>query len=125
MQMPAVLMVGARALIAILFILAGVAKLLGPAPVLEQLAAHNVPGVRLPLVIAVEIGAGLALLIGWRIAWAAGALALFCIAAALLFHRDFANRAELTLFFKDLAIAGGLLAPVLSAMRRDAPADGR
>jgi putative oxidoreductase len=115
-----VVMVGARALIAMLFILAGVAKILGPATVLEHMAAFRVPGFFLPLVIALEIGAGLALLIGWRITWAAGALALFCVIAAFVFHLDFANRAERTLFFKDLAIAGGLLALALNAMRHDA-----
>jgi putative oxidoreductase len=116
----AVLMIGARALIAMLFILAGVAKILGPTPFLEHMAAYRVPGFFLPLVIALEIGAGVALLIGWRITWAAGALALFCIIAAVVFHLDFANRAERTLFFKDLAIAGGLLALALNAMRQDA-----
>ena len=122
MTASTVLMVGARALIAMLFILAGVAKILGPAPVLEHMAAFRVPGFFLPLVIALEIGAGLALLIGWRITWAAGALALFCVIAAFVFHLDFANRAERTLFFKDLAIAGGLLALALNAMRHDARA---
>jgi len=120
MQLSAVLMIGARALIAILFILAGVAKIVGPAPFLEHMAQHRVPGFLLPLVIALEFGAGLALLIGWRVSWAAGALGLFCIITALAFHLDFADKAERTLFLKDLAIAGGLLALALSTMRADA-----
>jgi len=38
------------------------------------------------------------------------ALAAFCVATAFVFHLDLADKAERTLFFKDLAIAGGLLA---------------
>ena len=125
MQLSAALMIGARALIAILFILAGVAKIIGPAPFLEHMAAHRVPGILLPLVIALELGAGLALLIGWRISWAAGALGLFCIVAAVVFHLDFADKAERTLFLKDIAIAGGLLALALNAMHLEALAAGR
>ena len=102
--------VAGRALIALLFILAGIAKAIGPQPVLEQMAAFGVPGFLLPAVIALEIGGGLALLIGWRLREAAGALALFCIVAAVIFHHEFGKPAERTLFLKDLAIAGGLLA---------------
>jgi len=52
--------------------------------------------------------AGAALLAGWLTRVAALALALFCIATAVLFHTDFAIRNELLHFEKDLAIAGGL-----------------
>jgi putative oxidoreductase len=63
----------------------------------------------LPLVIALELGAGASLLIGWQLPFAAGALALFCVATALGFHLDLADKAERTLFIKDLAIAGALM----------------
>jgi putative oxidoreductase len=48
-------------------------------------------------------------LVGWRVSIAAGALASFCLVAASLFHFDLANRAEQTLFLKDLALAGALM----------------
>lgn len=98
-----------RALLALLFILAGIAKIAGPQPFLEHMAAHHVPGVLLPLVVALELGAGAALLIGWQLPWSAGALALFCLGTALVFHLDLADKAERTLFIKDLAIAGALM----------------
>jgi putative oxidoreductase len=97
-----------RTLLALLFILASAAKIAGPQPFLDHMAAHHIPGV-LPLVIALELGAGFALLIGWQLSFAAGALALFCIATALGFHLDLADKAERTLFVKDLAIAGALM----------------
>ena len=41
---------GGRALLAMLFILAGLAKILGPQPFLQHMAQYNVPGVLLPAV---------------------------------------------------------------------------
>lgn len=73
------------------------------------MAAHHIPGILLPLVIVLELGAGVALLIGWRLPYAAGMLALFCVATAFVFHLDLADKAERTLFVKDLAIAGALM----------------
>jgi putative oxidoreductase len=65
--------------------------------------------VLLPLVILLELGAGAALLMGWRLPFAAGALALFCVATAIVFHLDLTDKAERTLFIKDLALAGALM----------------
>jgi putative oxidoreductase len=98
-----------RSLLALLFILAGAAKIAGPQPFLDHMAAHHIPGVLLPLVILLELGAGAALLMGWRLPFAAGALALFCVATAFVFHLDLTNKAERTLFIKDLALAGALM----------------
>lgn len=98
-----------RTLLALLFILAGAAKIAGPQPFLDHMAAHHIPGVLLPLVILLELGAGVALMMGWKLPYAAGALALFCVATAIVFHLDLADKAERTLFVKDLAIAGALM----------------
>src|SRR5260370_42194912 len=98
-----------RTLLALLFILAGATKLAGPQQFLAHTAEHHIPGVLLPLVIVLELGAGAALLIGWQLPISAGALALFCVATAFVFHLDLADKAERTLFVKDLAIAGALM----------------
>lgn len=105
-----------RGLLALLFVLAGVAKLTGPKPVLAHMAQEHVPGVLLPVVAMFEIGAGAALLIGWNTLFAAGALSLFCVATALVFHRNFAERAERTSFAKDLALAGALAVVAAGAL---------
>lgn len=104
-----------RALLALLFLLAGTAKILGPDPFLAHMAEFHVPGYLLWAVIALEIGAGAALFLGWRLFWSAGALAVFCVLTAFIFHFNFAVPAERTLFFKDLAIAGGLIAIAAAA----------
>lgn len=98
-----------RLLLASLFLLEGWSKLAGYGAAAGYMERFAVPSVLLPAVILVEICGGLAVLIGWQARLAALALALFCIAAALLFHTNFADRNQLLHFEKDLAIAGGLL----------------
>ena len=60
-------------------------------------------------VIAVELGAGVAFVVGWRPQLAALALAIFTIVASTLFHLHPQDELEMHLFFKDLAICGALL----------------
>ncbi|MGH6872980.1 MAG: DoxX family membrane protein [Rhizomicrobium sp.] len=108
MPLSAYVAIGGRALLALLFVLAGLSKIAGARPVLDHMRAEHVPTVLFPAVIAFEIGAGGALLIGWNTGMAAAALALFCLATAIVFHRNFAERAERTQFAKDIALAGAL-----------------
>jgi putative oxidoreductase len=107
--------IGGRALVALLFILAGMVKIFNPKPFLEHMTQFDVPTFLLPAVIALELGAGLAILMGWRVRYAAGALAIFCVMTATIFHFQLGISAERTSFFKDLAIAGGLLVMAASA----------
>ena len=109
-------MIAGRALLALLFILAGAAKILGPAPFLAHMAQHHVPAPLLWGVIALELSCGLAVLIGWRLPYTAGALAAFCVMTAVIFHGALGDKVERTLFLKDLAIAGGLAVVAASAL---------
>ena len=107
---PAGVALVGRTLMALLFILAGLAKTVGPKPFLDHMREFAVPTALFPAVVALELGAGIALLLGWRVRDVAGALGVFCILTALIFHRDLADKVERSTFFKDLAITGGLLA---------------
>jgi putative oxidoreductase len=98
-----------RILLGGLFLLAGIAKIVTPAPFTAHMAQFHIPTVLLPAVIGLEVVGGALVILGWRLSWTALALAGFCVMTALVFHFDFADKAERTLFFKDLAIAGGLL----------------
>jgi putative oxidoreductase len=98
-----------RLLLAALFILEGWSKIRGYQAAAAYMDGYGVPGVLLPAVIALELGAGLMIAVGWQTRLAALALAAFCIAAAVLFHNQFLDRSHLLHFEKDLAIAGGLL----------------
>ncbi|MNG37941.1 Inner membrane protein YqjF [compost metagenome] len=59
--------------------------------------------------IALEIGGSLALIVGLFTRWAALALAGFCVASALIFHRNFAEQMQMILFMKNFAMACGFL----------------
>ena len=103
---PALIALG-RVLMSIMFIVEGFEKIPGYAGTQEYMEAHNVPGLLLPLVIAIELGGGLCVFLGLFTRWAAILLAGFCLLAALLFHADFADRMQMIHFMKDITIAGG------------------
>jgi putative oxidoreductase len=99
-----------RLLLAALFLLEGWSKLKGYGAAAAYMERFSVPGLLLPVAIAIELGGGLLLAVGWQTRCAALALAIFCIATALMFHLSFTDRNQVLHFEKDLAIAGGLLA---------------
>ena len=102
--------VAGRILLSLIFISAGLSKLgSGYAGTEGYMAMMGVPTGLLPLVIATEIFAGLALLTGFQTRVAAFLLAGFTLLAAILFHTNFADQMQSILFMKNLAIAGGLL----------------
>lgn len=99
----------ARVLLSAIFISAGYGKIGGYDGTLQYMASQGVPGFLLPAVIALELGGGLAILLGLFSRWAALGLAIFSVLAAILFHGNFADQAQTISFMKNLAIAGGLL----------------
>ena len=105
-----------RILIALLFIPSGLAKITGFSGAIAYVAAAGLPVPALGAAIAavVELGLGLAVLVGWQARWSALIMALFTIAAALFFHAFWSSPPDQQLmqniqFFKNMAIAGGLL----------------
>ena len=93
-----------------IFLLAGLNKLGdGYAGTAGYMDSVGVPGGLLPLVIALEIVGGLMILLGFKVKWAAYALAGFTIAAAVIFHSNLAEQMQMILFMKNFSIAGGLL----------------
>jgi len=98
-----------RILLAHIFILSGLGKISGYAGTAAYMESMGVPGALLPVVIAVELLGGVALVVGYQTRWAALGLAVFSILSALIFHNNFADQAQLINFMKNLSIAGGLL----------------
>lgn len=105
-----------RILIALLFVPAGFSKITGFSGAVGYIASKGLPmpQVLAAVTVVVEIGAGLALLIGLQARWAATVLFVFTLLAAFLFHNFWAYPAEQQLaqsinFYKNLAISGGLL----------------
>ena len=107
--MDSLLNVAGRLLLAQLFILSGVSKVTGYAAAQGYMAAKGLPGALLPLVILLELGGGLALVIGFQTRLIALALALFSVAAAFIFHFVPSDAGQMINFMKNLSIAGGLL----------------
>ena len=103
-----VLLIG-RVLLAHIFLLAGINKITGYSATQGYMETMGVSGSLLPFVIALEIGAALAIIIGWQTRWAAYALALFTLIAAFLFHFNQADQMQMILFMKNIAMVGGLL----------------
>lgn len=114
-----------RAALGSLFVLGGINKIINYAA--TQTAMEHVglapASVLLPATIAFELGAGLIVVGGIRrwLPWAAGALALFTLATNAYFHAFWTlegdmRQVELSLFFKNLAIAGALVC--LASQRR-------
>lgn len=102
----------ARILLAALFILAGVNKIGGMEGTVGYIASVGLPFPELVYfgTVALEIGAGLLLAIGFKARYAAAALGVFSVLTAVIFHNDFAQQSEMTAFLKNLAIGGGMFA---------------
>jgi len=99
-----------RILLGHIFVLAGLNKLgAGYAGTAGYMNSMGVPGELLPLVIAVEIFGGLMVIFGFKVKWAAYALAGFSLLAGIIFHSNFADQMQMILFMKNASIAGGLL----------------
>jgi putative oxidoreductase len=98
-----------RSMIAIIFIVAGAGKITGYAGTQGYMESLGVPGLLLPLVIAVEILGGLAVLLGYQTKIAAFLLAGFTLLSAIIFHSDFSQQMEMILFMKNIAITGAFL----------------
>lgn len=101
----------ARILMAQVFFLSGINKLIHSAKTIELIARHGIPfpGFCCFAAAALEIGGSLALVLGVRIRWSALVLAGFVVLVTTIFHWDFTKEINVQLFRKDLAIAGGLL----------------
>ncbi|MDX1497159.1 MAG: DoxX family protein [Salinisphaeraceae bacterium] len=99
----------ARILLAAIFILAGFSKITGYEATAAYMASQGVPGQLLPLVILLEVGGGIAIVLGLLTRLVALALAGFSVMSALLFHFDLGDQTQFILFFKNLAMAGGFL----------------
>lgn len=98
-----------RIMLALIFVLAGVSKIADPAGTMGYMAAMGVPTTLYYPTIALEVFGGLAIMAGYKVRYAAIALAVFSVVAAVIFHNNFADKMQMILFMKNIAMAGGLL----------------
>ena len=105
-----------RLLLAALFVISGFAKIGGFEGTAGYIASKGLPmpQVLAALTILVELGGGILLVVGWKARWAALAIAVFTLLAAVLFHNfwtfpEAQRMSEFNNFWKNIAIVGGML----------------
>jgi putative oxidoreductase len=100
-----------RILLATIFVLSGFSKVADPASALGYIGSVGLPFPQLGLGIAilVEIVGGITLILGYRTRLVALTLALFSLATAIFFHSALGDQNQFIHFFKNVAMAGGLL----------------
>jgi len=100
----------ARVFLGHIFLMAGLSKIgEGYAGTAGYMESVGLPGGLLPAVIALEIVGGLMIIIGFKVKWAAYAMAGFTLMTGIIFHSNFADQMQMILFMKNVSIAGGLL----------------
>ncbi len=109
------LMLVARILMAHIFIVAGIRKIMQYDGMVAYIASKlPMADLLTPLVIVFEIGAGVLFILGWRTRTLAWLMAAFCVVAGCIFHNflqapDAAFTAQMNNFMKNLAMAGGFI----------------
>jgi putative oxidoreductase len=100
-----------RLLIGLPLAMSGLGKLAayGPTTAMIIAAGLPLPPLAYAVAVALELGGGLLLIAGYQVRPVAIALALFCIATALSFHNNFADKNQMIHFLKNVMMAGGLL----------------
>jgi putative oxidoreductase len=105
-----------RLLLALIFIGSGIDKVMHPAGTLAYMNSGGLPfpQLLLGLSVLVELGAGAALVLGWKARWAAAALFLWMIPVTAVFHNPWAGdpsqaQVQMVHLMKNLSIMGGLL----------------
>ena len=100
-----------RLLIGLPFAMSGLSKLGAYGPTTAMIGAVGLPFPPLAFLVAVaiELGGGLMLLLGYRVRPVAIAMAVFSLATAVSFHANFVDQNQMIHFLKNVVMAGGLL----------------
>jgi putative oxidoreductase len=100
-----------RVMISTLFLLAGLSKLAAPAMTIAYIQSVGLPlpSIAFGLAAFTEIVGGITLLLGYRTRVVAAVMFVFTLATAAFFHNHLADQNQFIHFFKNIAIAGGLL----------------
>ncbi|MFB2856028.1 DoxX family protein [Aeromonas allosaccharophila] len=109
-KMKDLALLAGRVLLALMFVIAGWSKIGGYAGTQGYMEAMGVPGFMLPLVILLELGGGLAIVLGLFTRSLSVLMAGFTLMAAFIFHYQPAEQMQMLMFMKNVSVAGGFLA---------------
>lgn len=100
-----------RILMAAIFLMSGIGKIADPQGTQQYMQAMGMTWATTLFyvgAIAIEVGGGLSLLLGYWTRAGATALILFMIPTTLIFHTNFTDQNQMIHFLKNLAMFGGL-----------------
>ena len=106
-----------RIFISGVFLLSGFNKIINYDGTVDWMESFNLPGFFLIPAIILEILAPILIIIGYQTRIAAGALSLFCLTTAIIFHTDFSDQMQFVAFTKNIALAGGFLFLVINGAK--------
>jgi putative oxidoreductase len=100
-----------RVMIGVPFVMSGLGKLMAHDATVGYIGSVGLPLPQVAWLVAllVEIGGGALLISGFRARFVALAMAVFALATAIFFHRNFADQNQMIHFLKNVMLAGGLL----------------
>ena len=100
-----------RVLIAVIFFISGMGKILAPGATMAYIGSLGLPAPALGLIgaLTLELAGATLLVVGYKTRLVALLLALYAVATALIFHHALADQNQMFHFLKNLAMAGGLL----------------
>jgi len=105
-----------RVLLATIFVISGFGKLTGFDGTAGYIGAKGLPlpQVLAAIAVAIELGGGVAILLGWKTRWAALAFAVFLVVITPIFHGYWSSPPAEAMgqqlnFMKNLSILGGML----------------
>ena len=109
MRLPAITDLLGRILFSLIFLISGFEKLANTAASQSYMASAHVPPILAIPAGIFELGAGLALIVGWQTRATALLLSGFCLLSGVLFHMQPADQMQMVMFMKNIAMAGGFL----------------
>jgi putative oxidoreductase len=100
-----------RVLMSVIFLSDGYRKLMAPAATMGMFTHYHLPvvGAAYALAVAVELGGGALILIGWKTRLVAPVMAVWCLATAVVAHWHPDDTTQMTNFMKNVCMAGGFL----------------
>ena len=100
-----------RLLLSVIFVLSGFQKLTEFSGTVAFMGSEGLPFPLLAAIVAilVECVGAILLIVGYQTRLTGIVLALWCIATALVAHRNFADPDQMVHFLKNVAMAGGFL----------------
>ena len=106
-----------RIFISGVFLLSGFNKIVNYDGTVDWMESFGLSGFLLIPAIILEILAPILIIIGYQTRIAAGALSLFCLSTAVIFHTDFSDQMQLIAFMKNIALTGGFLFLVVNGAK--------